>query len=71
MNSHNHTLKEGQVYESRYGIYYQILALWDDYVWTHLYYTFTKSQPKENIVTMPRDHYDRLKLKYDVPLSLS
>lgn len=35
----------GHVYESEYGVRYQVLAIWDDFVWVHVSSARLSRQP--------------------------
>lgn len=70
-------LKEGQVYvykpwaNTNLEVSYQILALWDDWVWTLVYGTYgTMKKDPQSYKTSFFDH-ENMVLKYDVPLSIA
>lgn len=53
-------LRVGQIYRSVYGVKYQILAVWDEFIWTKVIYaTFIKKEP----VTQDVEFYKLLTLE--------
>ena len=71
------TLAEGQVWVyapfegTGIEVNYQILALWDDWIWVLVFGARTRTRRPPETMTRSFFEQEELRLKYDVPLRLS